>query len=69
MTKESKNTPEETAELQALYAELPSAIAEATEAARAGQSPGKVLDPPLEGDEKVDTIIKRIIQLTEPPSE
>jgi len=69
MPGDSKNTPEETAELQALYAELPSAIAKAAEAVRAEQLSGKKLETTPEGDEKVDTIIKRICQLTEPPAE
>jgi hypothetical protein len=60
----SKITPEETAELQTLYAELPGAIAEAAEAARGEQHPGQ-RETPLEGDEKVDTIIRRIVQLTD----
>jgi len=59
-----KITPEETAELQSLYAELPGAIAEAAEAARAEQRPGQT-ETGFEGDEKVDTIIKRIVQLTD----
>jgi hypothetical protein len=58
-----KITPEETAELQSLYAELPGAIAEAAEAARTEQRPGQT-ETAFEGDEKVDTIIKRIVQLT-----
>jgi hypothetical protein len=58
-----KITPEETAELQSLYAELPGAIAEAAEAARGEPHSGQA-ETPLEGDEKVDTIIKRIVQLT-----
>jgi hypothetical protein len=38
MSVDPKITPEETAELQALYAELPSAIAEAAEAAAAARA-------------------------------
>jgi hypothetical protein len=68
MAKRPKITPEETAELQSLYAELPGAIAEAAEAARAEQSPSQP-DAALEGDEKVDTIIKRIVQLTDESDE
>jgi len=68
MVKRPKITPEETAELQSLYAELPGAIAEAAEAARAEQSPSQP-DAALEGDEKVDTIIKRIVQLTDESDE
>jgi hypothetical protein len=64
MVGRSKITPEETAELQSLYAELPGAIAEAAEAARAEQRPRQA-EAALEGDEKVDTIIKRIVQLTD----
>ncbi len=64
MAGRSKITPEETAELQTLYAELPGAIAEAAEAARGEQRPGQG-ETPLEGDEKVDTIIRRIVQLTD----
>ena len=59
-----KITPEETAELQSLYAELPGAIAEAAEAARSEQRAGQT-ETAFEGDEKVDTIIKRIVQLTD----
>lgn len=57
-------TVEETAELQRLYSELPSAIAAAAEAARAEPPPGPA-EPFQEGDEKVDTIIRRICQLTD----
>jgi thioredoxin-like negative regulator of GroEL len=64
MAGRSKITPEETAELQSLYAELPGAIAEAAEAARTEQRAGQP-EAALEGDEKVDTIIKRIVQLTD----
>jgi hypothetical protein len=64
MVKRPKITPEETAELQSLYAELPGAIAEAAEAARAEQSPRQP-EAAVEGDEKVDTIIRRIVQLTD----
>jgi hypothetical protein len=63
MAERSKITPEETAELQSLYAELPGAIAEAAEAARTEQRAEKA-DSTLDGDEKVDTIIRRIVQLT-----
>jgi hypothetical protein len=56
---------EETAELQSLYAELPSAIAEWAEATRAEQAAKESLGVPTEGDEKVDTIIKRICQLSD----
>jgi|HubBroStandDraft_5_1064220.scaffolds.fasta_scaffold594828_2 hypothetical protein len=72
MSVDPKITPEETAELQALYAELPSAIAEAAEAAaaaRAEQLAGRKRESAQDGDEKVDTIIRRICQLTEPPAE
>ena len=65
MAENRKITVEETAELQRLYSELPSAIAEAAEAVRAEQLSGPALDTFLEGDEKVDTIIKRICQLTD----
>jgi hypothetical protein len=68
MVKRPKITPEETAELQSLYAELPGAIAEAAEAARAEHSPRQP-DAALEGDEKVDTIIRRIVQLTDESDE
>jgi hypothetical protein len=60
-----KITVEETAELQRLYSELPSAIAEAAEAVRAEQLSAPASETSLEGDEKVDTIIKRICQLTD----
>ena len=67
MTARAKISAEETAELQRLYSELPWAIAEASaEAARAERPPGRSADDDaLEGDEKVDTIIKRIVQLTQ----
>jgi len=65
MVGRAKITAEETAELQRLYSELPSAIAEAAEAVRAEQLSGQTLETFLEGDEKVDTIIKRICQLTD----
>jgi methyl-accepting chemotaxis protein len=66
MSGRAKNTAEETAELQRLYSELPSAIAEAAEAMRAAQQSGRSAEAvPEEGDEKVDTIIKRICQLSE----
>jgi hypothetical protein len=68
MVGRSKITPEETAELQSLYAELPGAIAEAAEAARNEQLPAQS-EAALEGDEKVDTIIKRIVQLTDESDE
>jgi len=58
----AKITAEETAELQRLYSELPSAIAEAAVAVRTEQLAE-------DGDEKVDTIIKRICLLTERESE
>lgn len=64
MAGREKITAEETAELQRLYSELPWAIAEAAEAVRAEQRSGRP-EAPLEGDEKVDTIIKRICQLTD----
>ena len=60
-----KITVEETAELQRLYSELPWAIAEAAEAERAEQQSGPTSNTFREGDEKVDTIIKRICQLTD----
>jgi hypothetical protein len=53
-----KITVEETAELQRLYSELPSAIAEAAVAVRTEQLAE-------DGDEKVDTIIRRICQLSD----
>lgn len=65
MVGRKKITLEETAELQRLYSELPSAIAEAAEAVRAEQLSGRALDTFLDGDEKVDTIIRRICQLTD----
>jgi hypothetical protein len=65
MVGRTKITVEETAELQRLYSELPSAIAEAAEAMRAEQRSGQAMEAPHEGDEKVDTIIKRICQLTD----
>lgn len=68
MTARAKISAEETAELQRLYSELPWAIAEASaEAARAERPPGRIADDDdaLDGDEKVDTIIKRIVQLTQ----
>lgn len=68
MGERTKITAEETAELQRLYSELPSAIAEAAEAARAEQVSGRPPEAFVEGDEKVDTIIKRICQLTEDPA-
>jgi hypothetical protein len=64
MVRSPKITPEETAELQSLYAELPGAIAEAAEAARADQR-ARQPEAAIEGDEKVDTIIRRIVQLTD----
>jgi hypothetical protein len=67
MTTRAKISAEETAELQRLYSELPWAIAEASaEAARAERSQNqRADDEALDGDEKVDTIIKRIVQLTQ----
>jgi hypothetical protein len=66
MVRRAKNAADETAELQRLYSELPSAIAEAAEAMRAAQQSGRASETvPEEGDEKVDTIIKRICQLSE----
>jgi len=65
MSKEAKLTAEDTAELQHLYAELPAAIAEAAQALRSGPMSESDVATVLEGDEKVDTIIKRICQLTE----
>ncbi|MGH9524783.1 MAG: hypothetical protein ACRD3E_19845 [Terriglobales bacterium] len=67
MVERTKISAEETAELQRLYSELPSAIAEAAEAARAEQQSGRSPEAFVDGDEKVDTIIKRICQLTEEP--
>jgi hypothetical protein len=67
MVGRAKITAEETAELQRLYSELPSAIAEAAQAVRGEHLSGQALETFLEGDEKVDTIIKRICQLTEEP--
>jgi len=66
MPEEIKITAEDTAELQRLYAELPAAIAQAAEALRSEQLSGQAVATMLEGDDKVDTIIKRICQLTEP---
>ncbi|HEY2417109.1 MAG TPA: hypothetical protein VGH84_04260 [Steroidobacteraceae bacterium] len=58
MVRKRKITAEETAELQRLYSELPSAIAEAAVSVHT--------EPVTEdGDEKVDTIIKRICQLSD----
>jgi hypothetical protein len=64
MVGRKKINAEETAELQRLYSELPSAIADAAEAVRAEQGSGRA-ETFQEGDEKVDTIIKRICQLTD----
>ena len=65
MTRRSKISDEETAELQRLYSELPWAIAEAGKATQ-GEQPTDQGDRQLQdGDEKVDTIIKRICQLTD----
>jgi hypothetical protein len=64
MVGRKKITVEDTVELQRLYSELPSAIAEAAEAVRAEQLAGRT-EALHEGDEKVDTIIKRICQLTD----
>jgi hypothetical protein len=58
MVRKRKITVEETAELQRLYSELPSAIAEAAVSVRTEQFAE-------DGDEKVDTIIKRICQLSD----
>jgi hypothetical protein len=58
MVGKRKITVEETAELQRLYSELPSAIAEAAVTVRAEQTAE-------DGDEKVDTIIRRICQLSD----
>lgn len=66
---EEAQTPEETAELQRLYAALPAAIAEAAEALRAEQLSGTALLTVLEGDAQVDTIIQRIREITERDSE
>ena len=64
MVGRKKITVEETAELQRLYSELPSAIIEAAEAVRAEQLSGRT-ETYRDGDEKVDTIIKRICQLSD----
>jgi hypothetical protein len=64
MIRRSKITADDTAELQRLYSELPWAIAEA---ARSDISAPQAPDQPFEGDEKVDTIIRRICQLPEEP--
>jgi len=66
---EEAETPEETAELQRLYAALPAAIAEAAEAMHAAQLSGAALLSVLEGDAQVDTIIQRIRELTERDAE
>ncbi len=60
MGKRANISPEETAELQRLYSELPGAIAEA---AHLAQPRPEAEDLP---EEKVDTILRRILQL-EPP--
>ena len=61
----AKITAEETVELQRLYSELPAAIAEAAQAMTAEQFSGQALESLLgQGDEKVDTIIRRICQLS-----
>ena len=60
MSKRANISPEETAELQRLYSELPGAIAEA---ARVTQPTQEAEELP---EEKVDTILRRILQL-EPP--
>jgi hypothetical protein len=66
MPKENELTTEDTAELQRLYAELPAAIADAAEALQSELS-GEAVAKLLEDDEKVvDTIIRRICQLTAP---
>jgi hypothetical protein len=65
MTKRSKISPEETAELQRLYSELPWAIAEAAKTTSAEQPVDQAQQELQDGDEKVDTIIKRICQLTD----
>jgi len=60
MGKRVNISPEETAELQRLYSELPGAIAEAAHIAHPPQETNEL------SEEKVDTIIRRILQL-EPP--
>jgi hypothetical protein len=65
MAARPKITPEETAELQRLYSELPWAIAEASKAAAEDRPAGQTREQPQDGDEKVDTIIRRICQLTD----
>jgi len=66
MPKEIQLTAEDTAELQRLYAELPAAIADAAEAVHSEHLSGQAVALLLEGDEQVvDTIIRRICQLTQ----
>lgn len=65
MVRRPKNSAEETAELQRLYCELPWAITEAAKAHDKTQQPDQAAHPLQEGDEKVDTIIKRIVQLSD----
>ena len=60
MGKRANISPEETAELQRLYSELPGAIAEAAQGAHPSHEADEL------SEEKVDTILRRILQL-EPP--
>jgi hypothetical protein len=65
MVERAKISAEETVELQRLYSELPAAIAEAAQAMSAEQYSGQSSEGLLgQGDEKVDTIIRRICQLS-----
>jgi hypothetical protein len=67
MPREITLTAEDTAELQRLYAELPAAIADAAEAMHSEHLSDPAVAMLLEGDEQVvDTIIRRICQLTQP---
>lgn len=65
MGQDPKKNAEDTAELQRLYSELPWAIAEAAKATQGEQPSDQGTTEPLEGDEKVDTIIRRICQLSD----
>jgi|HubBroStandDraft_1064217.scaffolds.fasta_scaffold109206_2 hypothetical protein len=65
MVERKKISDEETVELQRLYSELPSVIAEWAEASRTAPIAEDSLNTSGDGDEKADSIIKRIVQLTE----
>jgi hypothetical protein len=56
---------EETVELQHLFSELPSVIAEWAEASRTAPVAEDSLNMSTAGDEKAESIIRRIVQLTD----